>query len=186
MQETRRSFGFSAVCATSYSTAEGYGQPEPDTAFTDRRSAAGQTPAPRLALTTRSLTIDPDFAPLRDPGTVVITTAGADPARRARLVDAGATLVDCGDDSLDPHVVTNYLAASGSPRILCEGGPSLLGSFVDADLVDELCLTISPNLLSGDATRIAHSDNDDAALHRLRPVHLLTDTDGYVFSRWSR
>ncbi|GAB36233.1 pyrimidine reductase family protein [Gordonia otitidis] len=167
-------------------TAEGYGQPEPDTAFTERRSAAGQRPAPRLALTTRSLTIDPDFAPLRDPGTVVITTAGADPERRARLVDAGATLVDCGDDSLDPHVVTNYLAASGSPRILCEGGPSLLGSFVDADLVDELCLTISPNLVSGDAPRIAHSDNDDAALHRLRPVHLLTDTDGYVFSRWSR
>lgn len=166
--------------------AEGYGQPQPDADFAERRSAAGQTPAPRLALTLRSLTIDPDFRPLHDPGTVVLTCAQADPDRRARLLDAGATLVDCGDDSLEPDAVTTHLAASGSPRILCEGGPSLLGSFIDADLVDELCLTTSPNLLSGDAPRIAHSDRGNPSLHHLRPVHLLTDTDGYVFSRWSR
>ena len=62
----------------------------------------------------------------------------------------------------------------------------MLGSFVDADLVDELCLTVSPNLVSGDAPRISHSDRDAATLHHLRLVHLLTDNDGYVFSRWSR
>ncbi|GAB37304.1 pyrimidine reductase family protein [Gordonia sputi] len=165
---------------------EGYGQPQPDASFAARRSAAGQTPAPRLALVTRSLTVDPDFAPLSDPATVVITTSQADATRRARLVEAGATVVDCGDDALDLHQVTDYLTATGSPRILCEGGPSLLGSFVDADLVDELCLTVSPNLVSGDAPRISHSDRDAATLHHLRLVHLLTDNDGYVFSRWSR
>ena len=163
---------------------EGYGQPQRDASFAARRSAAGQSPAPRLALITRSLTVDPDFAPLSDPATVVITTSQADATRRARLADAGATVVDCGDDALDLHQVTDYLTATGSPRILCEGGPSLLGSFVDADLVDELCLTVAPVLAGGDGRRIV--TGPDLPLDRWQRRLVLGDDEGYLYTRWAR
>jgi riboflavin biosynthesis pyrimidine reductase len=39
--------------------------------------------------------------------------------------------------------------------VLCEGGPHLHGALIAADLVDELCLTISPRLVAGSAGRIA-------------------------------
>ena len=39
--------------------------------------------------------------------------------------------------------------------MVCEGGPTLFGHLVDADLVDELCLSLAPVLAGGDAGRIA-------------------------------
>ena len=46
------------------------------------------------------------------------------------------------------------LADAGLPQVLCEGGPHLFGSLVEADLVDELCLSLSPMLVAGEAGRI--------------------------------
>jgi riboflavin biosynthesis pyrimidine reductase len=45
--------------------------------------------------------------------------------------------------------VIDELRGRGFRRILCEGGPTLFGALIAADLVDELFLTISP-LLAGD------------------------------------
>ena len=39
--------------------------------------------------------------------------------------------------------------------VLCEGGPSLMGQFIAARLVDELALTISPLLAAGVSMRMA-------------------------------
>jgi riboflavin biosynthesis pyrimidine reductase len=44
------------------------------------------------------------------------------------------------------------LRAGGHQLILCEGGPTLLGSLLAASFVDELFLTISP-LLAGRAAQ---------------------------------
>jgi riboflavin biosynthesis pyrimidine reductase len=38
------------------------------------------------------------------------------------------------------------LTDRGFRRVLCEGGPQLLSDLVLAGLVDELCLTVSPQL----------------------------------------
>lgn len=38
---------------------------------------------------------------------------------------------------------------------LCEDGPTLFGALLEADCVDELCLTISPLIEAGAAPRIA-------------------------------
>ena len=50
------------------------------------------------------------------------------------------------------------LRERGLGRILCEGGPSLFGAALAADVVDELCITIAPTLEAGDARRIAHGE----------------------------
>lgn len=53
-----------------------------------------------------------------------------------------------------PTIVTT-LHERGLTSILCEGGPHLFGSLLADGVVDELFLTVSPRLESGDAMRIA-------------------------------
>lgn len=65
-----------------------------------------------------------------------------------------AELVACGDVAVDPEIVVDALTSRGLARILCEGGPALLGDLLQVDLVDELLLTISPMLVG--ATPRAH------------------------------
>lgn len=170
---------------------EGYRRPQPDTAFAGLREENGQAPAPALALVSRSLSIPPDYPPLAHPETVVLTCASAPADRRAALVDAGATLIDCGDDDVETSKLIETCGDRGRPRVLCEGGPSLLGSIIADDLLDELCLTTSPHLVGGRAGRIAtHAadDSDDGALalKGMTPAAIITDDDGYLFMRWLR
>ncbi len=170
-------------------TTEGYRQPQPDEAFADLREKNGQTPAPGLALVSRSLSIPPDYPPLSHPDTVVLTCASAPADRRAVLVDAGATLIDCGEDDVETSTLIETCGKRGRPRVLCEGGPSLLGSIIADDLLDELCLTTSPYLAGGRAGRIVTRTGDGentATLKGMSPAAIITDDDGYVFTRWLR
>lgn len=172
-------------------TTEGYGRPQADDALAAHRESLGQAPAPSLALVSRSLSIPPDFEPVADPNTVVLTCTNAPADRRRALIDAGATLVDCGDDTVATSAILEHCTDRGWSRVLCEGGPRLLGSLVAADALDELCLTTSPHLVGGDAGRIvttggAESGGASAVLHALRPASILTDDDGFVFTRWLR
>lgn len=79
---------------------------------------------------------------------IVITSAKA-----AATVPATADAIVTGDDAIDLPAALAELAARGLTRVQCEGGPSLLGELVDADLLDELCLTISPRLLGVGTSR---------------------------------
>jgi riboflavin biosynthesis pyrimidine reductase len=56
---------------------------------------------------------------------------------------------------LTPDVLPAEMSRRGLNRVLCEGGPLLLGTLQAADAVDELCLTLSPLLAGGGAGRIA-------------------------------
>ncbi|AZG44210.1 pyrimidine reductase family protein [Gordonia insulae] len=164
---------------------EGYRQPAPDDMFAADRAAREQHPAPALALVSRSLSIPGDYTPLTHPDTVVVTCRAAPPERRAALTAIGATLIDCGDDTVDIDQLLDVCAERGWVRMLSEGGPSLLGALIDADVVDELCVTTSPTLVAGDSGRIARAPGK-AALHAMRPATIITDDDGFVFTRWTR
>jgi riboflavin biosynthesis pyrimidine reductase len=105
-----------------------------------------------------SAAIDPSAGLITDTGapTIVFTTSQASQVRRDALAEAGAQVVIAGKSWVDPAVVVGELAKRGLYRVLCEGGPQLLGDLVMAGLVDEMCLTIAPVLLAGPAGRIAH------------------------------
>jgi riboflavin biosynthesis pyrimidine reductase len=65
-----------------------------------------------------------------------------------------------------------------------EGGPKLNGALFDADFIDELNLTTAPMVTGGVSSRIVVGAGES-----LRPFHLahvLTDEDGYLFTRWVR
>jgi 5-amino-6-(5-phosphoribosylamino)uracil reductase len=68
----------------------------------------------------------------------------------------------------------------GLPRVLLEGGPSLLAATAASDRLDELCLTISPVVTGGEAPRIAHGPPADL---RLRLAHL-AECGGALLGRW--
>lgn len=141
--------------------------------------------SPRLAIVSNRLDLEPDspvFAGVQD-RPIVFTNAMAAAAQQARLVHV-AEVVSCGQRSVDLPTVVAELTGRGLSQILCEGGPHLFGSLLASDLVDELCLTISPRLVAGATSRIALSE------HELdRPFALasaLTDDDGFVFLRYAR
>lgn len=64
-----------------------------------------------------------------------------------------------------------------------EGGARLNASMVDADLVDEINLTVSPNVTGGDGPRLTNGARN--VLQRFDLHHVLED-DGFVFLRYVR
>jgi 5-amino-6-(5-phosphoribosylamino)uracil reductase len=165
--------------------AEGYHLPAPQPEFADRRHTAGQHPAATLALVTRSGKIPPDMEAVAAVGdgsastVLVVTCAAADvDALRGRL--GPDRVVVAGEEDVDPLLAAAQLAARGLPRILLEGGPTLLGRFIGAGRLDELCLTLSPLLAAGDGPRIAHGPPGSL---RVRPAHLV-ECDGVLLGRW--
>lgn len=160
--------------------SEGYRLPMPERGFADRRRDARQKAMATLALVTRSgkLPTDPDlFAEGAE--TLVVTCANADvDALRGEL--GADRVVVAGEADVDPVLAAAQLAARGMPRILLEGGPQLLGRFVSAGRLDELCLTLSPLLVAGGGPRIARGD---AGILRVRPAHLV-ECDGLLLGRW--
>ncbi len=66
--------------------------------------------------------------------------------------------------------------------MLCEGGPGLFVQLAQADLLDEVCVAISPLLVAGGAQRVLPG----ALLvppRRLMVVALL-EADGFLFVRY--
>ncbi|GLY30322.1 pyrimidine reductase family protein [Kineosporia sp. NBRC 101731] len=160
--------------------AEGYGAPQTDEAFADRRRARGQRPAPALAVVTRSGQVPSGNGLFEGSSpTFVVTTAQADLARLRDLAGRDQVIV-AGDDDVDLDDAVRVLAGRGFRRILLEGGPSLLGQALAQGKVDELCLTWAPLMVAGDGPRIAVGP---PAMVRARPAHLIAAED-VLLGRW--
>ncbi|MFT3662577.1 MAG: dihydrofolate reductase family protein [Gordonia sp. (in: high G+C Gram-positive bacteria)] len=141
---------------------------------------------PALVLASRSLDVPDDYAPAFDAGTLIATCAAAPRERRARLLAAGATPVDCGVDTVEPARLRAVLAERGLRRVLCEGGPRLHAELIAAGVLDQLALTLSPNLTGGDGPRIAHGAAPAGGLSPVRLRHLIGDDEGYLYFLWDR
>ena len=155
---------------------------------------AGRTPSPPIAVITRRLDLDLESPLLAgSPAharTIVITTEEAPAARRAQVA-ATADVIVAGRDSVDIVAAVTALAGRGHRRILTEGGPYLLTQIIEAGLLDELCLTISPLLAGPGAGRIVagpgppHPPGGGASSHELRLAHVLAE-DGHLLCRYLR
>ena len=176
------------VVGAGTARAENYGGARMTVAQRQARQARGQSEVPPIALVTRSGAIEHDLAVLTDSEvTPLVLTCTAQAAGVAARLGAAATVIDCsGTDpgEVDLGVLVDRLAQRGLPRVLTEGGPSLLGAFLAGDLIDEFCLTTAPLLVGGSAVRITGGATE--ALTAMRPAHVLTDADGYLYSRYLR
>ncbi|HKB29804.1 MAG TPA: pyrimidine reductase family protein [Streptosporangiaceae bacterium] len=151
------------------------------------RLRAGRPPLPPIAIVTGHLDLDlssplftvaPAYA-----RTIVFTCDTAPPDRRARA-EKWADVVIAGSRRVDLAAVVNVLAGRGLHRVLAEGGPHLLGQLVTADLLDELCVTVSPLLAGGDTARLT-AGAELAEPRRLRLGHVLEAQDT-LFCRYVR
>ena len=166
---------------------EGYGALTVGDRFVDWRRASALSDHPAMALVSGRLDLDPAsdlFAKAPTPP-LVFTARSAPADARARLEEV-ATVIDAGDTRVDVAVVRRELHARGLVQILCEGGPSLFGELVAADLVDELCLTLSPVLEGGAGRRITTAPGGGTTVPRgLELAHLLR-SGSMLLSRWTR
>jgi riboflavin biosynthesis pyrimidine reductase len=108
-----------------------------------RREAAGQLPAPVIAVVSASLNLPWDLPVWRESANrpIVITSTHVDPHQLGMARDHASVITM---DDITPTAIVDALAERKLTRIVCEGGPRLLHDLVAAELVDEADITVSP------------------------------------------
>ena len=143
------------------------------------RQAAGQRPAPVIAVVSASLDL-PWSLPVWSQSThqpLVLTSVVAD-AQRLAVAQSHADVVTLPE--LKPSAIVEALASRGLRRIVCEGGPRLLRDLLADDLVDEADITIAPLVVGTSLTPPTDMLSSPA---QFRLVQLLED-DGYLMGRY--
>lgn len=171
--------------------AENYGAARLSPEAAAARAAREQDGPPRLAVVTGSLRLDPtarlfqEAQPEARP--IVLTMSQALDAaptthdQLAKVADVRAV----GEATVDWERAVRLLHDDyGARVVLVEGGPTVNAHLVDQDLLDELCLTVSPLLLGGSAQRIV------ANIPPIDPLKLRLDRafedEGFLFLRYVR
>lgn len=163
---------------------EHYGPPKLPDARRAMRESDGRPPVPRLAIVSRSLSLEGAERALQ-PGDggerpIIVTCEASPEESRAQLAEQADVLL-AGTDRVEPALALAALRRGGADVVLCEGGPSLLGDLLGAQLVDELCLTLAP-VVGGDPLPVAVLPAT-AAVSRARLAHVL-EADSDLFLRY--
>jgi riboflavin-specific deaminase-like protein len=161
---------------------EGYGPHRMRTDLAARRREDGRpAPAP-IVVVSRALDLDPSTALFADAKTpTIVVTCAASPAERRVRLEAVAPVIVAGDRQVDLAGALDELAAQfGVRQVLCEGGPTLNSALLDAGLVDELCLTITPAITGVYATGIVTPPAPAVGL----ALRGLCDQDGELYARY--
>lgn len=145
--------------------SEGYGPPRKD----------GQ----RIGLVTTSARLDYGTPLFTSGAGFVITTTTATVPDSVDRVRAGTGTVDLSVALANLHTVCER-----SRYVQCEGGPSLNGAMLDADLIDEINVTTSPMLVGGAGPRLTNGAG--AHTTRFTLAQLVADDESYLYGRWLR
>jgi len=148
------------------------------------RRAHGLAEYPTLVVVTSALDLNPGQAAFADaPVRPIVVTHGRAPADRRAALSGVAEVLTVGDDAVDLETALVRLRERGLDHLLCEGGPHLFGSLAAADLVDEVCLTVSPLVTGPGAGRITAGPPGPPKGMALR--HVL-EAEGSLFLRYTR
>lgn len=139
------------MAGTGTLTAERYGRILRRPERRELRVAAGRTPEPLAAFVTLSGRLPLDIPLFAEPDqrVVISTPAPLDLVNVSAQVDVHRLEPD------DPRPLSSALRALRTDHdvrsLLCEGGPTLFAALLREGLVDELFLTVSPNLAGGES-----------------------------------
>lgn len=137
-------------------------------------------------------TLDPDADIFKrgDALLIILTTANAEKRRVDKLRELADEVKICGEDRVDFRFAFRWLREKWNvKRLLCEGGGEINAALFEADLVDELYLTISPNTILGGRIAPTVSDGDgiehltDAKKFRIHSKRQIGDELFLVYRR---
>lgn len=114
-------------------------------------------------------------------GRALIAVPASAPGLSAARRDLGDdNVLVCGDDAVDVTALVTALHERGWGQVLTEGGPSLLGAFLAAGRLDELCFTIAPQVVGGDHPRPVGPAGTPVDLD----LEVLVEQDSTLMGRW--
>jgi riboflavin biosynthesis pyrimidine reductase len=148
------------------------------------RGARGQADRPRLAILTRHLDLDLNGELFTAPEPPIVLTTDAAPASRVRHAETRTTVLRFAGPRIDVREALTALGALGARVVLSEGGPTLIGQLAAADVLDELCLTISPMVVGGDASRV--TDATTPPIDRRYRLARMLEQDAMLLLRYVR
>ena len=167
---------------------ENYAGAQLSAAARQARRTRRQAEVPVIAIVTQSGRLDRDmlvFTKTEVPPLVLTCRAAA---AETRMHLAGlADVLDCSDTepgTVEVSAILAVLASRGMLRVLTEGGPRLHSTFIENGELDELCVSVAPVLVGGQARRIATGPGQ--VLTKMRRAHLLADDAGYLYARYVR
>lgn len=169
---------------------EHYGAPRLPAATQAARADTGRPPLPRLAVVSGSLDLDPEArlfreAPPDQTPIVVTTTSSLEKRPGATALEPVATFLEAGETTVDwPTALRRLAVEKGTRVLLVEGGPNVNGQLIAADLVDELCLTLSPMLVGGSSPPTSTGPTTSGPSN-LRLTRVLEE-DGFLLLRYLR
>ena len=149
----------------------------------------GSRPAP-IAVPSRSLDFDITsdfFTDVTTPPILLVPHSSWDDQELAKRIatieSAGAEVCDAGKGTVQDYI--SVLKDRGFKRVLCEGGPGMIGQLVDIDAIDQMYLTLDPHLSTGVETPMATFQGKHSH-HRMQLENVAADHDGTVFLRYAR
>jgi riboflavin biosynthesis pyrimidine reductase len=165
---------------------ENYSGAQMSLAERQERARRGQAEVPPIAIVTHGADFEHDakiFTRTEVLPLILTSREAADDARArfgsvAEVIDASGAHTD----RVDLVEVLRTFAERKLLRVLSEGGPGMISLLIEHGLLDELCMTIAPILVGGQARRIAAGEGE--AHTRMRRSHLLTDDEGYLYTRY--
>jgi riboflavin biosynthesis pyrimidine reductase len=167
--------------------AERYGPARIPDDIADQRVARGQAAIPPIVVVSASGELDPGL-PLLDPDLVgdgpvpiIVTCAGNEPV--VRKLGGRAEALVAGDGAVDLALAMQLLGERGIEVVVSEGGPILNASMVHAGLLDEMCLTVSPLTVAGDAARIVGGNHEFPTPAPMELAHII-EADSTLYTRW--
>ena len=188
-EDDRRLFGMLRVLADVVLVGAGTARTEKYKPARRREALAylraGRAPTPPIAVVSRTLELDlesPLFTGAPSHARTIVITSESSPAPLRAAAARVADVIVAGTAAVDLTEAAGVLAGRGLSRVLCEGGPHLLGQVAADGLLDELCLTVSPLLAGPGPHRITHGLPLAAALP-MRLAHVL-EADGFLFCRY--
>jgi riboflavin biosynthesis pyrimidine reductase len=136
------------LIGTRTAAIEHYGRAVRRPELRDARAAIGLAPEPLFAFVSRSGELPLEAPLFAEPETRVVAFVPHGAPEPERPAQVELVRLDAGELTLT-SAVRRLRAAHGVRSLLCEGGPTLMSALLHEDLVDELFLTVAPQLAGG-------------------------------------
>ncbi len=113
--------------------------------FAAWRRELGLTASPATVIVTASGSLQPGYLP-EDPGAPVIVVTTESGARRLGSPPRAEIVSVSDGDSIPMDTLLTFLDARGFRLVVSEGGPTVFGELLASSVIDEVFLTLAPQL----------------------------------------